>query len=98
MRVFVSSASATIGPPVLAYAECRMFAVLAQYPSVQGARVLLRHDPQGRVRCSVTIEFVTVGSARAHATGPHAAATIDRAASKVVRLMRRRFQRDSVGA
>ena len=98
MRVFVSSASAAIGPPILAYAECRMFAVLAQYPSVQGARVLLRHDPQGKVRCSVTIEFVTAGSAIAHASGPHAAATIDRAAGRVVRLMRRRCQRETVGA
>ena len=99
MRVYVSSASAAIGPPILAYAECRMFAVLARHPFVQGARVLLRHDSiEGKVRCSVTIQFVTAGSARAHATGPHAAATIDCAVGRVVRLIRRRFQRDAVGA
>jgi hypothetical protein len=98
MRVVVSSASDVVGSPIRAYAECRLFAVLAQYPSVQGAQVRLRRDPRGMMRCSILIKFTAAGSATAHTIGPNAAATIDRAAGRVVRLMRRRRQRDAVGA
>jgi hypothetical protein len=98
MRVVVSSATEAIGSPILSYAECRLFAVLAQYPSVQGAQVLLRHDASGMMRCSIVIKVAAAGSMKAHAIGPNAAATIDRAAGRVVRLMRRRSQREAVGA
>jgi hypothetical protein len=99
MRVFVSSASSAIRPQILAYAEFRMFAALARYPAVQGARVKLRqYSSDRKVRCSVTIDFDTARSAKAIASGPHAAATIDRAAEQVIQLMRRRFQPESVGA
>jgi hypothetical protein len=98
MRVFVSSQGAAIGPQILAYAEFRMFAALARYPAVQGARVELRQEAADRKwRCSVIIDFDQARPATAHATGPHASATIDRAAEQVFRLMRRRFQPDTVG-
>lgn len=91
MRVFVSSPSEAIAPPILAYAELRIFAALAPYPDVQGARVVLRQDRgDGGVRCSVNIHFVSEASATTRARGPHAAATIDRAAARVGRMMRRR--------
>lgn len=99
MRVLVSSTSAAIGSQILAYAEFRMFAALARYPAVQGARVTLRQDSAGgKVRCSVEIDFDRARPARAQASGPHAAATIDRAAERVIQLMRRRVQPESVGA
>ncbi len=91
MRVFVSSPSDTIAPPVLAYAELRIFAALAPYPEVEGARVVLHQDEDaGAMRCSVNVDFVSAGSATTRASGPHAAATIDRAAERVGRMMRRR--------
>jgi antibiotic biosynthesis monooxygenase (ABM) superfamily enzyme len=92
MRVYVSSPDAAISPQMLAYAEYRLFAVLARYAGVRGARVVLRQDAAGAVRCSVTIDFDSVASARAGANGPNAATTIDRAAEHVVQLMRRRVQ------
>lgn len=98
MRVVVSSATEAIGSPILSYAECRVFAVLAQYPSVHGAQVVLRHDPSGMVRCSIVIKLVAGGSVKAHAIGPNPAATIDRTTGRVARLMRRRTQREGVGA
>ena len=98
MRVFVSSPGAAIGPQILAYAEFRMFAALARYPAVQGARVELRQDAERKVRCSVTVDVNGSAPARAHASGPQASVTIDRAAEQVIRLMRQRFQPDTVGA
>ena len=98
MRVFVSSDGAAIGPQILAYAEFRMFAVLARYPAVQRAQVAFRQDAERKVRCTVLIDLEDGPPAKAHASGPHAGVTIDRAAEQVVRLMRRRFQPDTVGA
>ena len=98
MRVFVSSEGAAIGPQILAYAEFRMFSVLARYPAVQRAHVTLRQDAERKLRCSVVIDVDGGAPAKAHANGPHAGVTIDRAAEQVVRLMRRRFQPDTVGA
>jgi antibiotic biosynthesis monooxygenase (ABM) superfamily enzyme len=92
MRVYVSSPDAAISPQMLAYAEYRVFAVLARYDGVRGARVILRQAGDGAVRCTVMIDFDAAASARAGATGPNAAGTIDRAAERVVQLMRRRFQ------
>ena len=98
MRVHVSSPSPAISPQILAYAECRLFAVLARYAGVRGARVVLRDDAEGGVQCAVTIDFESTAPARARATGLHAAGTIDRAAERVVQLMRRRFQPDIAAA
>ncbi|MNC86488.1 hypothetical protein D3C83_21550 [compost metagenome] len=69
-----------------------MFAVLARYAGVRGARVVLQSEAEGGVRCSVTVDFDSTASARAHVKGFTAAGTIDRAAERVVELMRRRFQ------
>ena len=98
MRVYVSSPSAAFGPQILAYAEYRLFAVLARYAGIRGAHVVLHHEGQGGVRCSVTIDFDSTASARTRVTGAHAASTIDRAAERVVQLMRRRCQPDIAAA
>ena len=92
MRVYVSSLSPAFGPQILAYAEYRLFAVLARYVGIRSARVVLQGEPEGGVRCSVTVDFDSAASARARVKGLHAAGTIDRAAERVVELMRRRFQ------
>ena len=96
MRVYVSSPSATFGPQMLAYAEYRLFAVLARYAGVRGARVVLQDEAAGGVRCLVTIDFDSTASARARVKGQHAAGTIDLAAERVAELMRRRFQPEIV--
>ena len=92
MRVYVSSPNAAIGPQILAYAEYRLFAALARYSGVRGARVVLRQEAAGGVRCSVTIDFDSLASVRASANGRSASDTIDRAAERVVQLMRQRGQ------
>ena len=97
MRVHVSSPTAAINPQILAYAEYRLFAVLARYADVRGARAVLR-EADGGVRCSITIDFDSAASARARVKGPHAAGTIDRATERVVQLMRRRFQPEIAAA
>ena len=74
-----------------------MFAVLARYAGVRGARVVLQ-EADGGVQCSITIDFDSAASARARVRGPHAAGTIDRAADRVVQLMRRRFQPEIAAA
>ena len=93
MRVYVSSPSRAFGPQILAYAEYRLFAVLARHAEVRGARVVLQDRAEGGVRCSVTIDFDGMPSACASAKGFHAAGTIDHAAERVVQLMRRRHKR-----
>jgi hypothetical protein len=98
MRVHVSSSSPAFGPQILAYAECRLFAVLARYAGVRGARVVLQDEPAGRVGCLVSIDFEFTASARARVKGQHAAGTIDLAAERVGRLMRRRCQPEIVSA
>ena len=98
MRVYVSSQSPTFSRQILAYAEYRLFAVLARYAGVRGAQVVLQDDAEGGVRCSVTIDFDSAESARARAKGLHAAGTIDRAAERVVELLRRRFQPEILAA
>ncbi len=98
MRVYVSSPSPAFGPQILAYAEYRLFAVLARYADVRGARVILHDDPAGGVRCSITIDFESTAPARARVKGAHAAGTIDRAAERVVELMRRRVQPEVAAA
>jgi hypothetical protein len=98
MRVYVTSPSPAFGPQILAYAEYRLFAVLARYAGVRGAQVVLQDDSQGGVRCSVTIEFDSSAPVRARIKGRHAAGTIDRAAEHIVELMRRRFQPETLTA
>ena len=93
MRVYVSSRSPAFGPQILAYAEYRLFAVLARYAGVRAARVVLQDDADG-VRCSVTIDFDSMPSVRARVKGLHAAGTIDRAAERIVQRMRRHSQPD----
>lgn len=92
MRVHVSLESASISTQILAYAEYRLFAVLARYVGVRDARVVLRDEAEGGVHCSVTINFETAASTRTSAKGVHPAAAIDGAAERVVGLMRRRCQ------
>lgn len=92
MRVYVSSPKAVVSPQILAYAEYRLFAVLARYSGVRAARAVLRQDAAGGVRCSVTIDFDSLASVRASANGRSASETIDRAAERVGQLMRRRVQ------
>ena len=75
-----------------------MFAVLARYACVRGARVVLRDDVEGGWRCSVTIDFDSTASVRARAGGLHATGTIDRCAERVIELMRRRFQPEIAAA
>lgn len=83
---------------MLAYAEYRLFAVLARYADVRGARVVLQDEAASGVRCLVTIDFDSTASARARVKGQHAAGTIDLAAKRVAELMRRRFQPEIVAA
>ena len=92
MRVYVSSPGGAFGPQILAYAEYRLFAVLARYAGVRGATVVLQNAPEGGVRCSVTIDFDSTAAARTRVKGLHAAGTIDSAAERVVQLMHRRCQ------
>jgi hypothetical protein len=75
-----------------------MFAVLARYAGVRGARVVLRDDVEGGWRSSVTIDFDSASSVRVRAKGLHATGTIDRCAERVVELMGRRFQPEIVAA
>ena len=98
MRVYVSSPNPAISPQILAYAEYRLFAVLARYSGVRGAQVVLRQEAAGGVRCSVTIDFDSTASARARANGPNASDTIDRAVERVVQLMQRRVQPEIAAA
>jgi hypothetical protein len=98
MRVYVSSPSPAFGRQILAYAEYRVFAVLARYAGVRGAQVVLEDQPDGRVRCSVTIDFDSAAPARARVKGLHVAGTIDKAAERVVELMRRRFHPETIAA
>jgi ribosome-associated translation inhibitor RaiA len=98
MRVYVSSPNAAISPQILAYAEYRMFAALARYDAVRGAQVVLRADGRRRIRCSVTIELNSAAPAQASASGSHAVATIDRAAERVGKMMRSRFQPEIAAA
>jgi hypothetical protein len=97
MRVYVSSPSAAFGPQILAYAEYRLFAVLARYTGVRSARVVL-DDPEEGVRCSVTIDFEATPCARARVNSHNAAGAIDGAAERVAELMRRRSQPDVAAA
>ena len=94
MRVYVSSSTAAISPQILAYAEYRIFAALARYEEVRQARVVLRNEPGGAVKCSVTIEDAS-GSTRTSGKGVQAAAAIDRAAERVKQVMRASADRDS---
>jgi ribosome-associated translation inhibitor RaiA len=93
MRVYVSSLNPALNPQILAYAEYRIFAALAQYSGVREAQVVLHRDETaGAEQCSVTIEDAA-GSTRASAKGVQAAAAIDRAAERVRQLMRARANR-----
>jgi hypothetical protein len=75
----------------LAYAEYRVFAVLARHAVVHSARVVLRRNERdGTVVCAVTVTFEPTGSARTRASGPQAAVAIDRAVERIINLMRRR--------
>jgi len=93
MRVVVSSPSSSLGRQVLAYAEYRFFSVLARHQDVRSVRVILRDDGDAAVLCGVQISFDPRDSARARASGPHAAAAIERAIDRVGQLMRARAER-----
>ena len=98
MRVCVSSSNPAIAQQILAYAEYRIFAVLARYDGVRGAQVVLLDEADGGLRCWVTIHFESAPSVRARVRGGHTAGTIDRAAERVVELMHRRFQPEILAA
>jgi ribosome-associated translation inhibitor RaiA len=89
MQIYVSSAGAAISPQIRAYAEYRIFAVLARYDDVRRARVVLRDEADGRLKCSVAVDFFDRASLRASAKGTHTAVTVDAAAERVAGLMRR---------
>lgn len=98
MRIFVSSAGASLEPQIRAYAEFRIFSALARYDGVSNARVTLSDEAGGGMRCAVTVDLDTSASIRALARGAHAAGTIDRAAERVAHLMRRRSQPEITAA
>ena len=90
MRVLVSSPGEPLDSQLLTYAEYRIFAALAGQRGIRSARVSLHRKAGSPVRCSVRITLEPGGSARASASGSHPAAAIDRAASRITRLMRAR--------
>lgn len=74
-----------------AYAEYRVFAVLARHPAVRSARVVLRRNKRdGTVVCEVSVAFAPGDSARARASGPQVPIAVDRAADNILKLVRRR--------
>lgn len=99
MRIYVSSPGAAISPQIRAYAEYRIFAVLARYDDVRCARVALRDEAGGGLKCAVTIDFVGAAPpVRASAKGAHPAATIDGAAERVAAVMRGRLHIETAAA
>ena len=85
MRVYVSSPSPAFSPQILAYAEYRLFAVLARY----AWRPRRTSGLTGRsgTRCAVFDHYrLRLDGTRSGARkGLHAAGTIDRAAERVDR-------------
>lgn len=74
-----------------AYAEYRVFAVLAPFaPAIRDACIELgRRDAAGtdRVTCTVTVDLRGTGARRIHAIGAHPYAAIDRAVVRVKRVL-----------
>lgn len=89
MRVQVSGSAESFNSLVRAYAEYRVFAVLARHTHVRAARVALRRgDDSATVVCAVTIDLDSTTKLRARGSASHAHAAIDRAVARVVDLMR----------
>ena len=89
MRVHVTGCSESFNSLVRAYAEYRVFAVLARHAHVCAARVTLRRGTEGAtVVCAVTLDLDSTMKLRARGSAPHAHAAIDRAVARVVDLMR----------
>jgi ribosome-associated translation inhibitor RaiA len=79
-------------PQETAYAEYRLFTALSRLgaaPTVIDARVRLerttRPDGAERVSCSLTVTRHGAEEMRAHASGPHASAAVDRAIDRLAR-------------
>ena len=102
MHIDVIGEDRTITADVRAYAEYRVFAMLARYAEfVRSARVVLR--PAGRDRtgkqivCSVTVALEPSGYARTRVSKPVVIRAIDDAAERIGDLMNRRVaQRRSI--
>jgi ribosome-associated translation inhibitor RaiA len=91
MQVIVSGESSSVNAQGRAYAEYRVFSVLAREATVKSARVVLRRrDDDGSVTCIVTVTFEPSGSVRARASGPRAPVAVDRAVDNIIKLLRRR--------
>ena len=101
MRIDVIGEDRTITADVRAYAEYRVFAMLARYAEfVRSARVVLRagRDRTGRqMVCSVTVALEPSGYARTRVSKPVVTRAIDDAAERIGNLMSRRVaQRRSI--
>ena len=97
-RITVVSNDDSINAQARAYAEYRVFAVLAPHTQRFGrARVVLRHvDERGtsdEVTCAVTVALEPSGSLRTQATGPHVYAAINRAVERLGEALARRVER-----
>jgi ribosome-associated translation inhibitor RaiA len=102
MQVHVSGSNDSINPQARAYAEYRVFEVLARHRHVLGARVALRRiqrsDDDESVVCTINIELEPRGRLRTRASASHAYAAVDRAVKRTADLMREygtTFRRDA---
>lgn len=96
-RITVVSSDASISAQARAYAEYRVFAVVARHTrSVRGVRVVLRHAQDrgacDTLTCDVTVALEAAGSFRVRGTGPHAYAAINRAVERLGSSMERRVE------
>lgn len=92
MRVHVSGSNDSINQQARAYAEYRVFEVLARHQHVRGARVALRRsqrtDDDDSVVCTINIELEPQGRLRTRASASHAHGAVDRAVKRIGELMR----------
>jgi ribosome-associated translation inhibitor RaiA len=96
-RITVVSNDDVISAQARAYAEYRVFAVLAPHSQRFGrARVVLRHvDERGsseQVTCAVTVVLAPLGVLRTQATGAHVYAAINQAVARLGGALARRVQ------
>ncbi len=84
MRIEVVVEPQASGAHARAYAEYRLFAVLARYRRyAHSARVVLGSGEGGGVTCAVAVRLEPRGHARTRASGRHAYGAIDRAARRI---------------
>jgi ribosome-associated translation inhibitor RaiA len=97
MQIEVISEDKAITAEVRAYAEYRLFAILARYAGfVRSTRVIFRRSGRdgtgGRIVCAVTVALEPSGYARARASNSLVYRAIDRATERVGELMSRRVE------